>query len=200
MRSASAGTLSSTSSGWRSDRRCKVRGCKRSAHARGWCNTHYQRWYTTGEPGTARLINQPCGDCAVPGCDRHAVSRGLCGRHYQRWRSRGCTETPSQLAVNRRRAKGDGHVVKAGGYLLVKHPESPMADAKGYVREHRYVMAEHLGRPLRRDEHVHHKNGDGSDNRLANLELWSRSHPPGQRVTDIVAWAREILDRYGSDF
>lgn len=58
-------------------------------------------------------------------------------------------------------------------------------------------MEEKIGRLLASDELVHHKNGVRSDNRPENLELWCKSHPPGQRVDDLVAWAVEILDRYG---
>jgi hypothetical protein len=57
-------------------------------------------------------------------------------------------------------------------------------------------MEECLGRPLFPDEIVHHRNGVRNDNRIGNLELWSRSHPPGQRVEDKLAWAQEIIARY----
>lgn len=63
--------------------------------------------------------------------------------------------------------------------------------------EHRLVMEEFLERELLPEENVHHLNGDRLDNRLENLELWSRSQPSGQRVADKVRWAREILELYG---
>ena len=37
--------------------------------------------------------------------------------------------------------------------------------------EHRKLMEIQLGRPLRKDEHVHHINGDPTDNRIENLQI-----------------------------
>lgn len=85
----------------------------------------------------------------------------------------------------------------SGGYILVYMPDHPRA-ARGYVPEHTLVMEEMIGRYLLPGETAHHKNGVRTDNRPENLELWTRSQPSGQRVTDLVAWAHEIIARYGA--
>jgi len=79
------------------------------------------------------------------------------------------------------------------GYVLIYKPGHPSAMSNNYIREHRYAMEEHLGRPLKEDEQVHHMNGIKTDNRIENLELWSGSHPSGVRVKDLKQWAINYL-------
>ena len=57
-------------------------------------------------------------------------------------------------------------------------------------------MEKKLNRRLTNTENIHHINGDRSDNRLENLEMWSKSQPAGQRIEDKVKYAKEILEKY----
>lgn len=84
------------------------------------------------------------------------------------------------------------------GYIEIKMWGHPNSFKNGYVCEHVYIMSQLLGRPLTKDETVHHKNGIRDDNSPENLELWVSNHPKGQRVSDLVIWAKEIISKYES--
>lgn len=81
---------------------------------------------------------------------------------------------------------------KSGEYTEIQ------ADGKWQVG-HRYVMERHLGRKLTKGENVHHLNSVKYDNRLENLELWISSQPRGSRVTDLLKWAYELIETYGTE-
>jgi hypothetical protein len=107
------------------------------------------------------------------------------GRKY--YCSRGCYFTDRQRE-NHPGWKGGGRRKSAEGYVrTLIYQEHPFYGEMGRyhskisrdVLEHRLVMAEHLGRPLRDDETVHHKNGVKDDNRLENLELRNGRHGRG---------------------
>jgi hypothetical protein len=155
------------------------------------CALHYQRSVNGTElEKPLRNVSSP-GTCFVPGCSNKYNSKGMCSSHR------------NQLANGRNltpvRPKGNARWLTAGGYTLVSAPGHPNANAAGKILEHRLVMSRHLGRKLLREENVHHINGVKTDNRLANLELWTTSQPVGQRVIDRLAWARQLLATYAGD-
>ena len=105
-------------------------------------------------------------------------------RNLEEWRCRKCVakriwyKNPLNgldMSGNKHPFWKGGRFVNYFGYVQYRpkddDPLRMMCAVNGYVLEHRYVMAKHLGRMLEDWEIVHHKNGIKDDNRFENLEL-----------------------------
>ena len=96
------------------------------------------------------------------------IFRTKSARHAGRFCSRQCYR---DSGIRKPHADGYVRVFVGKGY--------PNATPVGTMLEHRYVMAEYLGRPLEAHETVHHINGDKADNHIENLQLRSGRHGKG---------------------
>lgn len=126
--------------------------------------------------------------CTAEDCGKKHRAKGYCNMHYRRYRLRG-----NPLSI-----KNVGRKINRQGYVDIRTVKGNGNEGT-YKLEHRLVMEEFLGRELTNLETVHHKNGIRDDNRLENLELWSKAQPAGQRVEDKVQYAIEILQQYRPD-
>lgn len=130
---------------------------------------------------------QTCENCGKPFTGRQRTK--TCGKECtSQLRSRTIKQRMDEGILRPFPWTGQGHlhpswkggrIKDSHGYILLHKPDHPMSDKNGWLREHRFVMAEHIGRMLEPFENVHHRNGVKDDNRIENLEIVTHARPNG---------------------
>jgi len=66
-----------------------------------------------------------------------------------------------------------GKSITVAGYVLVWQPNHPkcIGNKRNYIFEHQLVMEKFLGRYLKSEERIHHKDHDRQNNKIENLQL-----------------------------
>jgi hypothetical protein len=143
-------------------------------------------------------IQRTCAACGANFCPPRHSSRETCSKECQyalvsaTHKTIGTKPTDTRSPEQQRQQvkganapwwKGGRHLNDRGYVMVIAPDDFPfpgMLDRHRRIREHRMVMALHLGRELRRSEVVHHLNHDRTDNRLENLHLYG-SHSEHMR-------------------
>ena len=108
-----------------------------------------------------------------------------CGKKYPIYpyeinRSKFCSRICQTTFISRHRPPRKLKIIKdKQGYILEWCPKHPYHYHNKYYLQHRIVMEKSLGRYLKKYEHVHHINGDKSDNKIENLKLMSKRKHQG---------------------
>ena len=143
-------------------------------------------------------INQ--GSC-INGCKEKVHARGLCKNCYRKVHYKEHERVrryPHGISKDRESDVGKLRY-DVSGYVYVKVPKGYSGFKREWMKQHRYIMEQKLGRKLFNFEDVHHKNGIKHDNRENNLELWIIKHPRGQRPIDLIEYAEWILKTYKNE-
>ena len=147
-----------------------------------WDSLHLER----KQKHSRRFVNVICGKCKQPHLvDFHNLMKQIRYPFYT-----GCCKKCSSnfTWLEEGRPCPERRKINSNGYIKLWKPENPMADKRGEVYEHRFIMSQILGRPLQKWEHVHHKDNNRANNSPENLELATNDQNQSMRdmITRIV--------------
>ena len=153
------------------------------------CGTEFKLYVHGGRPEQeycsrkcSGLAQRKSTICVCKNCGKefevHTCHLGT--KHMGNFCSIDCC-TQSKGTIPKGKVGGDGLYVDSQGYTQIYIDSN-----RRHVKLHRHIMEQRLGRQLKPFEHVHHINGERSDNRIDNLEVWVVRHPAGYRE-DLIA-------------
>jgi hypothetical protein len=150
---------------------CIIENCGRKRlYKVGYCGMHYQRVARGWNPDNVDFVipGQMYGkeQCTVPGCVRKYVASGYCRMHYDRMKREMDVTSPEFLSTQSYRCRAVRLTryyphYKAGNLIIFYHIEK---------------AEQVLGRRLKKNEVVHHVNGDKTNYSNDNLVVMSRSY------------------------
>ena len=132
--------------------------------------------------------------CEREGCDGKVLARGICNKHYHEYRKQKESVNPCACGCGelvRYKFKSGHHTrllsseeqsrrSKSRDYDVMRARYDAIASRNSYRKvngrhEHRAVAEKMLGRSLRDDEVVHHKDHNKRNNDPSNLEVMTQS-------------------------
>ena len=154
-------------------RRLNAHGIKRRGHTSKYPQLNDKEWLEDAYVNQGRSLNSIANEVGstpgnigdhldVMGISRRTVKAALSLKYPNGLKG--------ELASNWKGGK-----VNKSGYVYIQAPDHPYCTKLGYVMEHRLLAEQALGRFLKKDEIVHHIDGDKANNDIENLEVLTRS-------------------------
>lgn len=133
---------------------CSMPDCDKNAHARTWCQMHYRRWKTHGDPDLGAKIVR-ASVCQAGDCVKPVGGGGVCEMHRARMSRTG---TYAERVTPERS-------LSSSGYWVVRRVGHPVAVSDGRAYEHRVALFDAIG------------GGEHQCNWCAIPVSWDRSYP-----------------------
>lgn len=149
--------------------KCKIENCNNPIKSKCLCSLHYGRLWLHGNP----LITKPRGRAKI---EKIKLNCKICDKEFEvfpsgknkyKCCSSECGYKYRKISPNKRIPipwDKKRWVVNRHGYIVCYHQGKE-------IKQHRWVMEQHLGRKLYSNEFIHHKNKIKTDNRIENLQI-----------------------------
>jgi hypothetical protein len=173
---------------------CSVNECDLPISSHGFCCKHAHRYVRHGNPLITKKAFRAPEFCSIEGCDNPGKAHDLCNAHNVRRRNGQDLNPP--LIKRRKSLNNKDKGIYELAYYKDQYGYMRASFKRKMVLQHRVVWEMHNGRKLEKFENIHHINGIRDDNRIENLELWTKPQPIGQRPEDLVAW---VIEHYRED-